>query len=483
MFGSLNNRFDALEERLINFVTRDHIPTFSCVKEPTQRLQPEPVPSTVQVPLPGSGQSAAAGPGPRPGPLHHSASDLLSSISDSESETERSSCLPSRATSSASRDRSSRSHPSGAPAGGEAGSRSGFSSPLREESGAQRPSSDPSGDQEASLAPERPLEAGDSSSTELITYDDVLSYIRESNKLPDPSPVQVPKSFSALQRETGEQTSLKPLSFPASPVVVGHTGICQDQVREFTSLKLIPSSTTKEKKFYEYQDSDTSSPLSVSRHLEPMLRSSLDKAKKVSITLSASDLQLVEGLDNCVMQAFSYLDWWVTAVSRLARENLPEGVQTFMARLIKSGVRCLNFGVANAAASRFNIILRHRDAVLSELHSSVSNEDVKALRSSKLPLDSVELFEDSVCRTALDEFHKKSQVEASSKAAQSWRKPSAPWKSQQVRPPQSQAPKGGVSPLVPPTRQPASGSRRGRQRPFRGHSKPARGRGGAKKQA
>ena len=134
-------------------------------------------------------------------------------------------------------------------------------------------------------------------------------------------------------------------------------------------------------------------------------------------------------------------------------------------------------------ASRFNLILRHRDAVLGELHPSVSNEDVKALRSSKLPLDSVELFEDGVCRTALEEFHKKSQVEASSKAAQSWRKPSASWKPQQAKLPRSQVPKGGVSPLVPPTRQPASGSRGGRQRPFRGQPKPARGRGDAKKDA
>ena len=113
---------------------------------------------------------------------------------------------------------------------------------------------------------------------------------------------------------------------------------------------------------------------------------------------------------------------------------------------------------------------------LTTFTNTVSNEDVKLLRASKLPVNSGDLFEPEVCANALRQFHLKSQVEASSRAAQSWRKPS--WKPRPPKTQKSQGPRGGVSPVVPPVPEKSSGPRKDSRPPFHGNPKLAgRGRG------
>ena len=100
--------------------------------------------------------------------------------------------------------------------------------------------------------------------------------------------------------------------------------------------------------------------------------------------------------------------------------------------------------MAATARSMANVVLKHQDAVLDHLHDTVSNEDVKHLCSSSLLVDSGDWFAPEICSDALQQFHMKSLVEASLKAAQSWRKPS--WK---PRPPKTHALRapGAVFPL------------------------------------
>ena len=363
--------------------------------------------------------------------------------------------------------------------GGRSGPRFGPSVPLQEKGGNHRAPSSPPGDQEDTLIPER-QRGSPGPSMEEIQYIEVLSYIKETNNIPEPSVASSSKDFSALRKMMGSSETFKSVTFPASPMLVGHTEAYDGQVKEFSTQKLIQQSSTRVNRYYELEGSEGSSSFNVSRHVEPMCKSAFEKVKKSSVTLSHSELASVESSAQQTLQAFSYLDWWFSSASQYSKRHLPQESQPFMDRLFQSAVKCLSYGTAAAARTKFNIMLKHRDAVLNHLHSSVSNEDIRAMRASKLPVDNGELFDSDVCLNALQQYHVKTQVEASTKAAQSWKKPT--WKPRPFKPSKFQQPRGGISPVVPPVQDKGQSYKRPSRPTFRGQSKPsARGRGDQRK--
>ena len=125
----------------------------------------------------------------------------------------------------------------------------------------------------------------------------------------------------------------------------------------------------------------------------------MSEAKKRSLSLSASQVSLMETMLSGVCEVSSWLDWWLSTCGGF-REHLPDGVHADFERLMLSGSIALEFLASQGCTALGNLVLARRDSLLADVHSTVPAEEVARLRYALLP-GTVALFPNALLDSAL----------------------------------------------------------------------------------
>ena len=105
------------------------------------------------------------------------------------------------------------------------------------------------------------------------------------------------------------------------------------------------------------------------------------------VSLSASQVSLLETILSGACEVASWLDWWLSTCGGF-REHLPDEVRADFERLILSGSRALEFLASQDSTA---LGLSRRDSLLADACSTVPAEEVARLRYSPLP-ETVSIF-------------------------------------------------------------------------------------------
>ena len=117
------------------------------------------------------------------------------------------------------------------------------------------------------------------------------------------------------------------------------------------------------------------------RSLQSWLRlpSRVSETKKRSVSLSHSQVSVLETLLSSVCEVTSWLDWWLSTCGGFC-EHLSGEVRANFKRLMLSGSRALEFLGGQGVAALGNLVLSRRDSLLLDVRSMVPVEEVALLR-------------------------------------------------------------------------------------------------------
>ena len=152
----------------------------------------------------------------------------------------------------------------------------------------------------------------------------VVEMIRESCGLEAPEPITLPSRLTGIEKRLGTipKTSI-PLTLPISGTARDCLTRVEDRISGPAKSSLLsrgsnllpPLAHQQEKGWYEFQDSTSSSPKGIQRELGQLLGPShLTLANKGGQS-TASELLVAESLALSSLQAASWLDHWVVAMS------------------------------------------------------------------------------------------------------------------------------------------------------------------------
>ena len=126
------------------------------------------------------------------------------------------------------------------------------------------------------------------------------------------------------------------------------------------------------------------------------------EARKRSVSLSASQVSLMETMLSRVCEVASWLDWWLSTWGGF-REHMSVEVRADFERLILSGSRALEFLASQGCTALGNLVLLRRDCLLADVRSTVPAEEVARLRYSPLP-ETVSIFPSPLLDSALNKM-------------------------------------------------------------------------------
>ena len=187
----------------------------------------------------------------------------------------------------------------------------------------------------------------------------------------------------------------------------------------------------------------------------------LDKAsesRKRLVVISHSLVPSFEAALSGTGEAISWLDWWPSTMSKFG-ESLPEDTHSNFQRLIVSGAKTLEFVASQTTTVLTNLLLLRRDALLSEVRSSVPTEELSRFRHAPVPSSSA-LFPPTLLDTALNKARAASNDALVHKALHPPRIPKRQPQGHNRASSSTANPvdRSGTSPLVPHRRQPARGN-------------------------
>ena len=110
----------------------------------------------------------------------------------------------------------------------------------------------------------------------------------------------------------------------------------------------------------------------------------MSETEKRSVSVSHSQVPVLETLLSSVYEVTSWLDWWLSTCGGF-REHLSGEVHANFERLMLSGSRALEFLGGQGVAVLGNLVLSRRDSLLLDVRSTVPVEEVARLRHAPLP--------------------------------------------------------------------------------------------------
>ena len=161
----------------------------------------------------------------------------------------------------------------------------------------------------------------------------------------------------------------------------------------------LSSPRMRERKFYRPIDSSFAAPLSLPVGLVGLTSEALRDLRSLSVTLSPSLFASQETMGASLVEAASWLEWWLGGLTQF-RDHLSGERQQMFSRMISSGSGAIVFVATQALVSWTNLALVRRDTVLDRLASSVPEKEVTLLRHSELPIHGA-LFDSDLVERAL----------------------------------------------------------------------------------
>ena len=161
----------------------------------------------------------------------------------------------------------------------------------------------------------------------------------------------------------------------------------------------LPVPSRRHQRYYRTSSSSFPGPYSVPPGVTSITLEKASETRKRSVSLSASQVSLLETMLSRVCEVTSWLDWWLSTCGGF-RQNLPVEVRADFERLILSGLRALEFLASQGCTALGNLVLSRRDSLLVDVRSTVLVEEVARLRYSPLP-ETVSLFPSPLLDSAL----------------------------------------------------------------------------------
>ena len=224
-------------------------------------------------------------------------------------------------------DRSPRPGPSGWAAGSSAGVE-------RYRSGGGRRSPAPSG----------MADDDHSSAFDMVDFDrddsfrSVLGLIRSFHNMEEPAGIQSARCKTSLASIYGlmSETSLA-FHLPTSPLMrslLDNTNLALSKFLEDQTVHgFLPVPVRRHRRYYRTSSSSFPGPYSVPPGVTSITLEKASEARKRSVSLSASQVSLLETMLSGVCEVASWLDWWLSTCG-VFREHLPDEVRADFERLI-----------------------------------------------------------------------------------------------------------------------------------------------------
>ena len=184
----------------------------------------------------------------------------------------------------------------------------------------------------------------------------------------------------------------------------------------------LPVPSRRHRRYYRTSSSSFPGPYSVPPGVTSITLEKASETRKRSVSLSASQVSLMETMLSGVCEVTSWLDWWLSTCG-VFRQNLPVEVHGDFERLILSGSRALEFLASQGCMALSNLFLSRRDSLLADVRSTVPAEEVARLRYSPLP-ETVSLFPSPLLDSALPKMQAAANdalVQNSSETCSCWR--------------------------------------------------------------
>ena len=104
----------------------------------------------------------------------------------------------------------------------------------------------------------------------------------------------------------------------------------------------LPVPGRRDRRYYRTSSSSFPGPYSVPPGVTSVTLEKASEARKLSVSLSASQVSSMETMLSGVCEVASWLDWWLSTCGGF-REHMPAEVRADFERLILSGLRALEF--------------------------------------------------------------------------------------------------------------------------------------------
>ena len=264
---------------------------------------------------------------------------------------------------------------------------------------------------------------------EELNFQWVIGRIRAWNNLRPPSPkasrIQGPgiEAFVAESPVQSVSYALPRSAMMESLVADANARLSLDRgsfVERKLSKGLLAPTMQRHRRYYKEQDVLDVSP-TLNDSMGDLLKSSLDKASKKEVSFSAAEAKELEACASSISSVTSWLDHWLTAFGRSALD--PEHDEASIRRLLASGAKALRFQASQVSSLWVNLRLKRRDAVLGDLASGCTPEDIAALRNGLLD-DSGYLFPEEVVRDVLAAKRTRQERQVLQDATSSKKRPS-----------------------------------------------------------
>ena len=218
---------------------------------------------------------------------------------------------------------------------------------------------------------------------------DDLGLIRDFHDMAEPAGVPSAHCKTSLASAYGLMSEVSPaFTLPASPLLrtlLSDINLALSKFLEDQTVHgFLPVPGRRHRRYYSTSSSSFPGPYTVPPGVTSITLEKVSEAKKRSVSLSASQVSLMETMLSGVCEVSSWMDWWLSTCGGF-RDHLPIEVRADFERLMISGSRALEFLASQGCTTLGNLVLARRDSLLADVRSTVPAEEVACLRYSPLP--------------------------------------------------------------------------------------------------
>ena len=231
-----------------------------------------------------------------------------------------------------------------------------------------------------------------------------LGLIREFHDMAEPATVPGARCKTSLASAYGLAADSSPaFTLPLSPLLSTLLLDINSDLSKFmedqTVHRFLPVPGRRQRRYYGTSTSSFPGPYSVPPGMTSITMEKASKVRKRSVSLSASQVSSMETMLSGMCEVASWLDWWLSTCGGY-RDLLRVEARADFERLMMSGSRALEFLASQGCTALGNLVLSRRDALLTDVRSTVPAEEVARLRYSPLP-QSAAIFPHALLDSAL----------------------------------------------------------------------------------
>ena len=232
----------------------------------------------------------------------------------------------------------------------------------------------------------------------------VLGLISEFHDMAEPATVPAARCKTSLASAYGLASETSPaFTLPVSPLLSTLLLDINSDLSKFledqTVHGFLPVPGRRHQRYYGTSTSSFPGPYTVPPGLTSITMEKASEVRKRSVSLSASQVSLMETMLSGMCEVSSWLDWWLSTCGGF-RDHLPIEVRADFERLMISGSRALEFLASQGCSTLGILVLARRDALLADVRGTVPAEEVARLRYSPLP-QSAAIFSNALLDSAL----------------------------------------------------------------------------------